>query len=1853
MSTSTGWYDLSVRSNQISSGSTSSWSSSGSGSSIVSTSTLLSGESDTLLCGLLPSTTVGIPTGWVVVGVVFEVLRENVSRSFNGVYDAHVRLVEYSHTGEYVATGTDQADTSSWPSSSGGAHGGVTPTYYGSSTSLMGLSVINPSGSNPNRYQFEIQAVGGVYASQIAKIAAVRCKFYYALPCSLVCTVDMYDAEDGSAPIEAVVAGETVWVNGDISASCMVILSLSDGYHLTIYWGDGDITEPDDQLFSPTYNFSFSHEYLNSGSYPWSCVTCFNYHELGSGEPREICCTETGEVDVTSACSPTCSPTASPTFGATPLGVTFTGTHNTPGGCGPYTYAWDFDDPASGVNNTSTLQSPTHTYSTDGSYHATFTVTGAGVGNTCMANTVPIAVSGGCAVACSVSPSVSVGNAPLTVVFSSTVTKTASCSGSATYFWDFDDGGTSTLASPTHVFNVGTYHWTLVVVVDSVACGTGGTIQVNPSGDCLVIITFPYHDEVLTDNTFTGAWAGAGGVAPLKYIYQLDSLAPVDTGIGAGNTSAVFSGIADGLHTLIVTMVDSLNAECVSAPCHFSISGGGVSSTTIKLFAHADDAEEYEWAFGDGSATESTTHDIYGPGAHEIYHLYGARGIYTAAVAASFGECPPAVDTVVVDLSAFSTDFTFSPALKEVGFTPTSLGGLDPGIYASTPRYYLFDFGDNADIYGTTDGYYYLSSDVSPGLTHSFSAFGEYDVNIIAVEGGYVDVFTGAGQTVLTTDNPFVSGTAVVLMGPDEDSLALLSGGLISYGADYEEGPTDDDVTLAVGVPAGYMVRVGYVLENTPAYSFVAVKSHVVDVTDAGSLNIALSHSSGDYCYDQIGSIGQYNFQLLASWDIGGVAPYTFTWELDKDCAFDGADENGYVVKVGDDIIDCITPVVSDDHANGVIGPVSYNPPIGTVGSYKTTRVGVSVVDDNGWTGSTEITLNFVPMPLAEAAGINYYAGNEYRFQSHNTSGTVPALGPMYIVQNAPQLGTPAASGVAYEWIPSTYLNGLPDSATSAMPTVTLLPSMNSHNHIVVASQSEAPYCSGTSMVTVIKPTITLQKVEDDLTWDGIETCFRRIILTISSVNPLSDWLALVVERVQGSSGAVGILGAAGASLPNILDRAAYSQCDDYYRIGGDPSAPYGGICLLDSQHWALDGGNNRITMKMSNAQPTPFTICAYDPICVTAASTEHDYRVRVIDISNSPDTDITETAILAQYTQYGEPIYSVSISNDATVIFNHSGLNSCGASLMILPSSVSLPQVGAPWNKTVNLSAAYTGFTPTSYTWSYDKLVQFNNAGANAGYSYVVYGDDTATPIVTYRDSMATSASSKVGRVGLVCYGTLPGGAAVSVTAGNVDYTISYTPACALTCGAITVNSTTGDIGDTFNFSVEDAVPANCVSASVNYVWDFKDGTFDGGLTVSKVYSIPGTYEVSVTATVVGGVQSCTEYQTIIVSGVCTIVSSTATLAPSSVQSGGAVLLSGEMQTSDAVGCIGVTTATWQWNCPGASPAIRTGIANIVGITASVPSWIFVTAGAVGEDTDYEWTLVWTLGNGETSSVTRDVTVLAGCSCTMSPSVASNGWKDEAIAFAATVYPATCSGDTPTIVWNFGDDTSATGASTTHAYAAPGTYYWNVNASYSGTVLCQGSGVVVVCGLSCSITNTSAVENSPVIFYSGASAGGSGCTGMTYAWDFGDGHTSTVARPTHTYTGDADYIVSLTVSLSGHSSTCTKTVSVAPSSTPLVLASSSFSLCTGISGGIEVFFTIAEANITGGTAPCLMTCTVTGGAAQTITYTASTLTLSAQGIGATGQTGTYIITVSDSTGQSVSSGSRSYTLTPGSCGCV
>ncbi|MBT7082502.1 MAG: PKD domain-containing protein, partial [Chloroflexi bacterium] len=171
--------------------------------------------------------------------------------------------------------------------------------------------------------------------------------------------------------------------------------------------------------------------------------------------------------------------TATPLSGDAPLPVNFDVLGSIDSEGGVLSYSWDFGDPASGGDNTSTLARPSHVYNSGGIYTAVLTVTD-DIGNSDTASVEITAL---------------VDNMPPTVAPTATVTGagtvqfTANASdpegGALTYLWDFGDGtSNSTSSDPIYTYTgQGSYTATLTVSDDLNSVSASVTVDFDADDD--------------------------------------------------------------------------------------------------------------------------------------------------------------------------------------------------------------------------------------------------------------------------------------------------------------------------------------------------------------------------------------------------------------------------------------------------------------------------------------------------------------------------------------------------------------------------------------------------------------------------------------------------------------------------------------------------------------------------------------------------------------------------------------------------------------------------------------------------------------------------------------------------------------------------------------------------------------------------------------------------------------------------------------------------------------------------------------------------------------------------------------------------------------------------------------------------------------------------------------------------------------------------------------------------------------------------------------------------------------------------------------------------------------------------
>lgn len=129
--------------------------------------------------------------------------------------------------------------------------------------------------------------------------------------------------------------------------------------------------------------------------------------------------------------------------------------------------------------------------------------------------------------------------------------------------------------------------------------------------------------------------------------------------------------------------------------------------------------------------------------------------------------------------------------------------------------------------------------------------------------------------------------------------------------------------------------------------------------------------------------------------------------------------------------------------------------------------------------------------------------------------------------------------------------------------------------------------------------------------------------------------------------------------------------------------------------------------------------------------------------------------------------------------------------------------------------------------------------------------------------------------------------------------------------------------------------------------------------------------------------------------------------------------------------------------------------------------------------------------------------------------------------------------------LWDFGDGTQSTQKNPLHVYTTSGNYTVNVKVTNDKgcyAVLTKPSYIQVSPGVTSDFSNTQPTACKPP-FAIGFTNSSTGPGTLTWLWDFGDGQTSTLQNPVHTYTTTGNFTITLvTTSSGGCSDTLRKT---------------------------------------------------------------------------------------------------------------
>lgn len=328
---------------------------------------------------------------------------------------------------------------------------------------------------------------------------------------------------------------------------------------------------------------------------------------------------------------------------------------------------------------------------------------------------------------------------------------------------------------------------------------------------------------------------------------------------------------------------------------------------------------------------------------------------------------------------------------------------------------------------------------------------------------------------------------------------------------------------------------------------------------------------------------------------------------------------------------------------------------------------------------------------------------------------------------------------------------------------------------------------------------------------------------------------------------------------------------------------------------------------------------------------------------------------------------------------------------------------------------------------------------------------------------------------------------------------------------------------------------------AVCSYAWDFGDQATATGIFVTHRYQRTGTYLVRLTVTDAGG--AATTVTQAVTVGQGQPPTATFTFSPTAPAASQDIFFNAGSST--AVTNRRIVAYDWDFGSG------RTGS----GVTVTKR---YDTPGT------YVVTLTVTDDAGSRATTNQSVTVAAvpgsgggGAPTsvfTFSPTAPS---VNQTVFFNGTASTTPVGTTLTSYAWDFGDGTSASGATPTHSYAAAGVYVVRLTVSNSAGQTGTATQNVTVGGALIAVLTVSPTAGTVAtnFFFDGRpSTAGQGTTITSYRFTFGDGTPDVVvvspnsATTTHQYAAQGTYIARLTVTDSANrTATTTVNISVSP----------------------------------------------------------------------------------------------------------
>lgn len=505
------------------------------------------------------------------------------------------------------------------------------------------------------------------------------------------------------------------------------------------------------------------------------------------------------------------------TSGCSPIAVQFFDSSTVSGAA---SWSWNLGNGA-----TSTLQNPSTTYFSSGTYTVQLTVTDATGSNT---KTVTNYITVTATPTVNFTGDSSVSCPPKSVAFNNLTSLNSS--GTASYIWDFGDGTTSATIAPTHIYNTAGNYSVTLVVTNGVGCTSTLTksnyipVVQKPTAafsgsnltSCSVPLTASFSNSSSGAATYDWDFGDGGTSTATNPTHTYNTAGAYTVRLIVTNASGCKDTV---IKTGYVNITSVHSAFTLSTPSPFC------PGTSVPLINNTTPSGATSlWQFGNGNSSTAT-----GPSLS-----YSTGGTYTLKLYSTYNGCKDSASQTI----------TVSPA-PTVQFSANNLTSCSSTLTTqfknstTNGNTYLWSFGDG-------------STSTTSAPSHTYSGYGSYNVKLVAT--------SAAGCKDSVTSNAYIK-----LQAPTATITAD------TYGCSPATITFHLNVTNNISPVSSYTWDFGDG-SSTVTCSSCAAQSHTYSST--GTYTVTVNYSTGSGC----------NFTAQASFPVYSKPAASFSVSTDTAC---------------------------------------------------------------------------------------------------------------------------------------------------------------------------------------------------------------------------------------------------------------------------------------------------------------------------------------------------------------------------------------------------------------------------------------------------------------------------------------------------------------------------------------------------------------------------------------------------------------------------------------------------------------------------------------------------------------------------------------------------------------------------------------------------------------------------------------------------------------------------------------------------------------------------------------------------------------------------------------------------------